>query len=65
VAAGHAHEGMWEIFVVEDGEGVMRVDGMPQALAAGTCIVVEPGEVHEVEAVGSRPLVLLYFGIAA
>jgi quercetin dioxygenase-like cupin family protein len=65
VAAGHAHGGMWEIFVVEQGEGVMRVDGVSQTLAPGTCVVVEPGEVHELEAVGARTLVLLYFGIVA
>ena len=35
VAAGHAHAGMWEIFLVEDGEGVMRVDGVSHALAPG------------------------------
>lgn len=63
IATGHVHDGMWEVFLVEGGEGVMRIDGRTEALAAGTCIVVEPGERHEVEATGGAPLVLVYFGL--
>jgi len=65
VAAGHAHDGMWEIFVVEAGAGEMRIEKTAHPLAPGTCIVVEPGEHHELAATGADTLVVLYVGILA
>jgi mannose-6-phosphate isomerase-like protein (cupin superfamily) len=59
----HAHSDMWETYLVEAGEGMMRIDGAEIGLAIGTCVAVEPGEVHEVINTGSTELVLTYFGI--
>jgi mannose-6-phosphate isomerase-like protein (cupin superfamily) len=63
VAAAHAHTDMCEVFFVESGTGVIRIDGHDHALAAGVCIAVEPGETHEVSNTGSVDLVLTYFGL--
>ncbi|KAM3090679.1 cupin domain-containing protein [Phormidesmis sp. 146-35] len=59
----HAHADMWETYLVEAGEGVMRIDGAEVKLTIGTCVSVEPGEVHEVINTGTTELVLTYFGI--
>ncbi len=63
VASAHAHDGMWEVFFVESGQGVIRIDGRDQAMTVGVCVVVEPGETHEVTNTGSDDLVITYFGI--
>lgn len=62
-AAAHAHQDMCEVFFVEAGEGTIRIDGVEHPLQAGTCVVVEPGENHEVINNGSIDLILTYFGL--
>ena len=62
-ARAHDHADMHEVFLVESGAGLMRVGDQEFALAAGTCVAVEPGESHEIENTGKDDLVLIYFGI--
>jgi quercetin dioxygenase-like cupin family protein len=62
-AAAHSHADMSEVFLVEAGEGVIRVDGKPYPLQVGTCVTVEPGEQHELLNTGNVDLVLTYFGL--
>lgn len=57
-ARDHAHRDMWEVFFCESGNGTMTVNGASIALRAGTCVVVEPGEHHEVTNDRNQPLVL-------
>lgn len=64
VAKAHAHTDMHEVFFVSAGTGTMVVNGIDQALLPGVCMLVEPGDVHEVINTGTEPLVLTYFGIA-
>jgi mannose-6-phosphate isomerase-like protein (cupin superfamily) len=54
---------MFEVFFVESGAGVMKIDGAQQQLLPGVCIVVEPGEEHEITNSGDCELVLNYFGL--
>ena len=63
VAHAHAHSDMYEVFFVSAGTGTMAVNGIGQVLVPGVCILVEPGDVHEVTNTGQEPLVLTYFGI--
>jgi quercetin dioxygenase-like cupin family protein len=63
VADSHAHQDMGEVFFVESGEGVIIIDGSPYGLTPGTCVAVEPGEIHEVKNTGKTDLVLTYFGL--
>lgn len=63
VAHAHAHSDMHEVFFVSAGTGIMTVNGTDQTLAPGVCILVEPGDVHEVINTGNESLVLTYFGI--
>lgn len=64
-AQAHEHADMIEVFFVESGAGLMTVDGVQHRLDRGVCIVVEPGDRHEVTNNGSAELALLYFGVAA
>ena len=63
VAAAHHHGDMAEVFLVASGQGTIYVDGQPLALLPGTCVMVEPGETHEVVNDGTEDLVLTYFGL--
>ena len=63
VASAHAHRDMYEVFFVESGMGLIRVDGVEHPLEPGVCVAVEPGEVHEIVNAGSVDLVLIYFGV--
>jgi quercetin dioxygenase-like cupin family protein len=62
-ADAHSHADMTEVFYVESGQGVISVNEKPITLKAGTCVVVEPNENHELKNIGSTDMVVLYFGI--
>lgn len=62
-APGHAHDNMSEVFFVEKGCGVMRLDGVDHPFAAGECITVHPGENHELRNPGNEEFIVLYFGV--
>lgn len=62
-AKAHAHSDMHEVFFVEAGSGVIRIDGNEYLLQPGSCIAVEPGEVHEIFNNGLTDLILTYFGL--
>lgn len=64
-ARAHAHADMHEVFYVESGAGVMKVDGEELRLEAGVCVAVSPGERHEIANTGGGDLVLCYFGVEA
>ncbi|MEA5535071.1 cupin domain-containing protein [Crocosphaera sp. XPORK-15E] len=61
----HLHETMYEVFFVESGEGIIRINEVDYPLLKGNCITVEPGEVHELMNRGSTDLILTYFGIVS
>jgi mannose-6-phosphate isomerase-like protein (cupin superfamily) len=60
----HVHETMYEIYLVERGQGVVEIDGQGVDLVPGVSVTVEPGELHRVRNTGAEDLVLIYFGIA-
>lgn len=63
IAAAHAHQDMWEVFFVESGEGIIRIDAKEYPLQKGTCVAVEPGEVHVIVNNGLTDLILTYFAL--
>lgn len=65
VAPVHNHSDMVEVFYIENGFAVMEVDGQDVQLPQGTCIVLEPGENHELKNLSTEPMVVLYFGLLA
>lgn len=62
-AAAHIHRDMAEVFFVSEGTGKIEIDGQPFPLCPGTCVLIEPGERHEVRNTGKTQLVLTYFGL--
>jgi len=56
---------MSEIYSVESGEGVITISGRQHALTSGICIVVEPGEEHEVSNISKEDLIITMVGIKA
>ncbi len=64
-AGSHLHNDMAEVFTCESGCGEIRVNEVGYVFAAGTTVVVEAGEVHEIINSGSTDLVVSYFGVLA
>jgi mannose-6-phosphate isomerase-like protein (cupin superfamily) len=62
VAGRHGHDGMYEVFFVEQGKmKIVFDDKKEHILEKGACIVTEPHETHEVSNPFPEPLVLTYF----
>ena len=53
---GNRHRGADQWLFVVSGTGVARVGGRRQRLRAGTLLLIEKGEVHEIENAGRSPL---------
>lgn len=62
-ALAHAHETMYEVFYIESGEGKIRINGEDYPLTQGTCVVVEPKEIHEVINDSQNNLVMTVLGV--
>lgn len=63
IAEKHMHEDMYEVFLTEQGSGIMEINGNKIPMEPGTCITVEPGESHEVTNTGRENLIVLILGI--
>lgn len=63
VAQAHFHHDMAEVFFVQSGQGVIKINDQDFLLETGVCVAVEPGEVHEVSNTGTTDLVITYFGL--
>jgi mannose-6-phosphate isomerase-like protein (cupin superfamily) len=63
VSPAHSHQDMCEVFFVEVGLGIIRIDNQEYPLLPGSCYAVEVGEVHEIVNTGSSELIMTYFGL--
>ncbi len=63
IADSHSHSEMTEVFFVVSGQGLILVNDRSVPLQTGTCVTVEPEEMHELKNTGSTDMVVLYFGI--
>ncbi|MDY6912367.1 MAG: cupin domain-containing protein [Chloroflexota bacterium] len=63
IAHAHAHTDQYEVFLIESGQGMVRVNGEEYQISVGTCMVFKPSEIHEITNTGSEELVLTYFGL--
>ena len=64
-APAHAHQDMVEVFFVSQGVATAVIDGNAHTLPAGSSLLVEVGEVHEIRNDGPDDLILPYFGLRA
>jgi mannose-6-phosphate isomerase-like protein (cupin superfamily) len=55
----HLHRSSEELYFFTAGEGRMRLGDEERDVAAGDCVVIPPGAVHELRNTGDGPLVLL------
>lgn len=66
LAPNHGHDGMYEIFLVEQGRAKLVFDNKNEYIAErGSYIVTEPNETHEVSNPFPEPLILTYFLVKA
>lgn len=63
VAAGHVHHDMTEVFLISAGTATMQLSQRAEQLQTGDCIVIEPGEWHELQNNSSEVLQVVYFGV--
>lgn len=63
----HTHKDMHEVFYVEEGSGTFFIEKQSVKeqipVLKGSCVIIEPGELHSVQASQDTKLVLVYFGI--
>ena len=62
ICVAHSHSDMWEMFIAERGCGAMIVDGHRVALDPGTCLIISPGESHELANCSTEDLVVTTTG---
>lgn len=63
ISSEHVHDDIYEIYLVESGSGIVKVNGKVTQIKEGDSIVVEPQEAHEFLNTGSEDLTLTYFGV--
>jgi len=59
----HTHKDMAEIFLIQHGRGIMKIDSRELPLTPGTCIAVQPGEEHSLWNTGADDLQITYICI--
>ncbi len=62
IAHAHKHPDMTEIFYIESGHGEIIINGIHHPIEPGTCIVIEPGEAHELRCSENTEMSVIYFG---
>ena len=63
IAYAHTHPDMYEVFFVEAGIGVIEIDKKVFELKKGSCVIVEPGESHEIRNESSEDLIVHCLGV--
>ncbi|TNF98703.1 MAG: cupin domain-containing protein [Gammaproteobacteria bacterium] len=63
VVPAHTHEDMGEMFLVQSGKGEILINDQSFQFIPGVCVLVEPGESHEIRNTGDEMLVVTYMGI--
>ncbi len=63
IASSHTHPDMYEVFVTEQGKGIININSKFFDMEPGVCITVEPGESHEVKNNSAEDLVITIVGI--
>ena len=59
----HTHLDMWELFICEEGKGMMTVNGRKIDLLPGTLVLVHPGDVHELSSDIHSGLIVSVIGV--
>lgn len=54
-----SHSDIFKIIKVEDGQGIIKIEGKVTKINQGDCIIIEPGDPHEFLNTGAQDLILL------
>jgi quercetin dioxygenase-like cupin family protein len=46
-ARPHFHNSTWELYIVQKGQGILKLDGVPMAIKEGDVVEIPPQVVHE------------------
>jgi mannose-6-phosphate isomerase-like protein (cupin superfamily) len=63
--APHYHEDMQEIFVLVQGEAEITVGTETATLRRGDAVLIDPREIHQMQAIGSEDVEYVAIGITA
>ncbi|MDQ6998973.1 MAG: cupin domain-containing protein [Mariprofundus sp.] len=63
-ASAHSHDDLYEIFYVISGSGLFRINGDEYQVTTGSCMRIDPGELHEVINDSHDDMIMIYFGLA-
>jgi mannose-6-phosphate isomerase-like protein (cupin superfamily) len=59
----HVHQDKYEVFLIEDGEGTIKINDKAYSIKKGDCFRLDPGDFHEIIPSGDIPIVITYFGV--
>jgi mannose-6-phosphate isomerase-like protein (cupin superfamily) len=59
VAPTHSHQDMYETFIIQSGSGTIEIDKRMVNVKVGDCVLVSPGEFHEVKNTGEEVMEIL------
>jgi len=62
-APAHTHDDMAEVFFILSGSGEIIINNRTTHIKQNDCILVEPGETHELKNTGNIDMTVIYFGI--
>ncbi len=62
-AVAHSHSDGFEVFYCTGGEAVFRVNGKDVPVKSGDCLVVEPGDLHEIMPVAHKAELFYFFAL--
>jgi len=65
IARAHSHQDQYEVFLIQSGTGIVKVNSLEYQVSQGDCVIFSPSEVHEVLNSGSDDMILTYFGLRA
>lgn len=63
ISPAHSHQDMYEVFYVEAGKGIIKINDEEFPFERGNCVTVEPDEKHEIINNSSEDLIINYFAI--
>ena len=64
-APAHSHTDLCEIFYFTSGSGTVTINGEMHAVSQGSCLLVGPGDMHEITNTGTEALQVIYFALNA
>lgn len=59
----HVHQDKFEVFLIEEGEGKIKINDETYPIKTGDCFRLDPGDFHEIVPSDDTSVVITYFGV--